>query len=378
MLRVSTVAEVHGQRALTCLVAACLAVVLCCSAWQASRAAETRDQIHAAFPEPKPTRANEPLARSLSLAQASTYLDRATVAWDREQQCASCHTTYAFLMARPLIADTDRRVLSWVRQSLEDRVAGWDQGGIGAGLPEGTEGISEVVATASSLAFHDATVGSTLHPRTRQALTKMWTLQRADGAWDWNKHELPPMEYDDYFGAVFSAVGVGHAPENYAQTAEAQSGVDRLRAYFRKHAPPNTHHLAWLLWASTKLDGLMSSAEQDAAIQKLLALECRDGGWNLPSLGDWDRLDGSPNDTSGPADGYGTGLIVYVLRQAGVSSDHQAIQRAKHWITTNQRASGRWFTRSVNADRDHYLTNAGTAFCVMALDACAEQSAPPK
>jgi squalene-hopene/tetraprenyl-beta-curcumene cyclase len=34
------------------------------------------------------------------------------------------------------------------------------------------------------------------------------------------------------------------------------------------------------------------------------------------------------------------------------------------------RVSGRWFTRSLNADRAHCITNAGTALAVMALKAC--------
>jgi squalene-hopene/tetraprenyl-beta-curcumene cyclase len=40
------------------------------------------------------------------------------------------------------------------------------------------------------------------------------------------------------------------------------------------------------------------------------------------------------------------------------------------WLKANQRESGRWFTRSVNADRAYYLANAGTAYAVLALKAC--------
>jgi squalene-hopene/tetraprenyl-beta-curcumene cyclase len=37
------------------------------------------------------------------------------------------------------------------------------------------------------------------------------------------------------------------------------------------------------------------------------------------------------------------------------------------WLKANQRESGRWYTRSLNNDKAHYITNAGTAFCVLAL-----------
>ena len=34
------------------------------------------------------------------------------------------------------------------------------------------------------------------------------------------------------------------------------------------------------------------------------------------------------------------------------------------WLKANQRESGRWYTRSLNNDKAHYITNAGTAFAV--------------
>ena len=40
------------------------------------------------------------------------------------------------------------------------------------------------------------------------------------------------------------------------------------------------------------------------------------------------------------------------------------------WLEKNQRASGRWFTRSLNTDSYHFITHAGTAYAVMALHAC--------
>src|SRR5262249_13408204 len=155
-------------------------------------------------------------------------------------------------------------------------------------------------------------------PRTRQALDRMWELQQPDGSWTWNKTALPPLEYDDYYGAVYAALAVGQAPEGYAGSAAARAGVARLKTYLQKNPPPNLHHRTWLLWASLKLDGLMTPAERAQTIKELLALQRQDGGWNLPSLGDWKRRDGKPNDKQAQSDGYATGLILNVLRQAGV------------------------------------------------------------
>jgi squalene-hopene/tetraprenyl-beta-curcumene cyclase len=227
-----------------------------------------------------------------------------------------------------------------------------------------------VVATAVALAGNDAATTGRLHPLTRRALDRMWTLQRPDGAWNWLKCDWPPYEHDDYYGATFAALGVGLAPGDYQTSEAARSGLERLKHYLRSTPAPSLHHRAMLLWASVRLEGLITSTEREETIKALLALERPDGGWNLPSLGDWRRHDGSTNDKSSPSDGFGTGFVVYVLRQAGLPADHEQIHRGVLWLRTHQRASGRWFTRSLSSDKAHYITHAGTGFAVLALKAC--------
>jgi squalene-hopene/tetraprenyl-beta-curcumene cyclase len=92
-------------------------------------------------------------------------------------------------------------------------------------------------------------------------------------------------------------------------------------------------------------------------------------------LGAYSRRDKTPNDSNAASDGYATGLAVYVLRKAGVPQDDPAVRSGVAWLKANQRESGRWFTRSLNNDKAHYITNAGTAFAVMALAACGESVA---
>jgi squalene-hopene/tetraprenyl-beta-curcumene cyclase len=339
--------------------------------------------VHGHGGEPRKAAAaspDEPLAKTWSRDRSAAYLDQASDAWLARTRCAACHTSYLYLMAGPALRDEPSPSQRKMRQFLEDRVGRWDSGKKGdgpgemlphpPGLMRLTEGVTEVVATASALAFHDAQTTGKLHPLTRQALDRVWTLQRPDGAWAWNKTNLAPLEYDDYFGAAFAAVGVGHAPDGYAQTPRTKAGLAKLVKYFEKNPPPNLHHKLWLLWASVKLGGLMSPADREQTVKDLLALQRKDGGWNLPSLGSWKRGDGAMNDKEAPSDGYATGLAVYVLRQAGLWADHAQVTRGVAWLKANQRVSGRWFTRSLNRDRGHLISNAGTALCAMALRAC--------
>jgi squalene-hopene/tetraprenyl-beta-curcumene cyclase len=329
--------------------------------------------------EPRPVpaaRPDEPVAKTFSLVKGVEFLDTTTLSWIRSNQCFSCHTGYPYMLARTSVGDPKSAGLGEARSFLEERVAAWDKGGKGKGYLKGegvielTEGVTEVVAIAATLALHDGQTTRKLQPATRAALARMWELQQADGSWTWNKEDLAPLEYDDYYGAVYAALGVGHAPEGYAQSEAAKEGVARLLRYFEKTRAPDLHHKTYLLWASLALDGLMDKAERERTLKALLALQREDGGWSLPSLGAWKRQNGKPQDKDVGSDGYATGLVLYVLREAGVAAGEKPIQRGVAWLKANQRESGRWFTRSLNRDGRHYISNAGTAFAILALKAC--------
>jgi squalene-hopene/tetraprenyl-beta-curcumene cyclase len=315
---------------------------------------------------PSPNSATEPLAPVASMARAAAFLDEVSLDWTRQHQCGTCHTNYPYLAARPSLKGSESPAMAEVREFFEDRVAHWDDEDPG----DKPRWDAEVVATASAMAINDAATTGRLHPLTRKALDRTWTLQKPAGGFDWLKCGWPPYEHDDYYGAVVAALGVGYAPDGYARTPAAREGVARLRAYFAATPPPDLHHATMLLWASTRLDGVITAERRGSAISRLRAVQRPDGGWSLPSLGPWKRRDGTPNDAQAPSDGYATGLAVFVLRQAGIGATDPAIRRGVDWLLSNQRVSGRWFTRSLNNDKAHYMTHAGTAFAVLALQAC--------
>lgn len=308
---------------------------------------------------------DEPIAKQMSLAKAAGFLDHQSRAWTQIKKCGTCHTNFPYLLSRGQLGG-DLTALQEVRGFFENRIARWDSGNK-EDLPRRD---AEVIATASTLALQDALTTGKLHPLTRKALDRMWALQQPSGAWDWLKCEWPPLEHDDYYGVVYAAVAVGHAPDNYADTEQARKGADGFRKFFKNNPPPSLHHKAMLLWASQKLPKLMSEKLQQSTIRELRALQKADGGWSLPTLGDWVGKDERPNDRGAPSDGYATGLVIYILRQAGVPAGDEAIQKGIAWIKKHQRESGAWFTKSINTDRYHYLTHAGTAYAVLALKAC--------
>lgn len=312
--------------------------------------------------DPGPNSSDEPLAAEFSLARAVHFLDSAALAWQKEQKCFTCHTNFAYLYARPAASSEEtapRQVREFAEELVRER---WQQA-------EGPRWDAEVVAAAAALSFNDLATTGKLHPLTRTALDRMWTVQQASGGWNWLKCDWPPMESDDHYGVTLAAIAVGVAPEHYAETPAAQQGLAGIRRYLHDNPPPTLHHQAMLLWASSYLADLQTDEEQAATVKQLLSLQKPDGGWGLATLGNWRREDELPQDLES-SDGYGTGFVLFVLRRAGMAPSEEPLRRGVHWLKTHQRESGRWYTRSLHQDGMHYITHAGTAMAVMALSAC--------
>ncbi len=349
-------------------------------------------------PEPPPLTADEPLARAFSLKHAARSLDIAALHWQKTRKCAACHTLPPYLMARPYLAALSPEPPE-VRQFFETIVEQRREGE--PSLP-GDSVSAVVIEVAVALAFHDRATTGKLHPRTRQELDRMWTLQRPDGGWEWPFRDTPPLKSDEHYGATLAALGVGLAPEDYARTAAARKGMAGVRKFLRAHPPTSLHQKAMLLWAGQHVEGLLAPNEKEQTLSELTAAQRPDGGWSLAGLVD-NRDDPQRQTEAGrkaraeqghgdeflvyvgrdkayrsslASDGYATGLVVYVLRQAGVPAGHPRARRGVAWLKGHQRESGRWFTPSQGWHTQHRIANAGTAFAVMALHACGEIPGP--
>lgn len=310
--------------------------------------------------KPAPNKIDEPLAESYSLEKAVEFLDSASLTWQKERQCFACHTNYSFLYARPHVdanVPAHQSVRAFAEELVEQR---WEA--------KGPRWDAEVIATAAALAFNDAQTTGKLHATTKKALDRMWSVQRADGGWTWLKCNWPPMESDDHYGACLAAVAVAVAPEKYCESPAAQAGISKLKDYLARNPAPTLHHEAMLLWATSLGEPFLTSDQAQATKNKLLALQQPDGGWSLPTLGDWKRQNGS--DQSKVSDGYGTGFTMYVLHSAGIPGSDERLQSGIKWLKQNQRESGRWFTRSLTKDSQHFISHAATAFAIMAIKSC--------
>jgi squalene-hopene/tetraprenyl-beta-curcumene cyclase len=177
-----------------------------------------------------------------------------------------------------------------------------------------------------------------------------------------------------YVGAALAAIAVGTAPGYYTPGTDADTDARvRLLGDYLKDGlqRQNLHNRVWGLWASAKIEGILTKAEQKKLIDQLLERQHDDGGWSLSSLGTWVRSDGTVQETG--SDGYATGLVLHVLQIAGVPKDDVKIAKGLAWLKNNQSARGGWRSVSVNKKRDpashsgQFMSDAATAFALLAL-----------
>ncbi len=340
---------------------------------------------------------NDDTSSDWSPKAAAAYLDDreawwmtwSTAARDHDTYCVSCHTVLPYAMARPALrgALSETEAPAPERSLIENvakRVRLWNEvepfySDKARGVPKTAESRgTESILNAMVLVANDAP-GGKLSADSRLALANMWALQLksgdARGAWDWLEFHNSPWEGNSqYYGATIAAIATGMAPGDYRASPEIQGDLKLLREYLvRESGSQVLIDRVMLLWASAKLPGLLTAAQQKAIIDEALSKQQADGGFSLTSfVGGWKRHDDSPLETK--SDGLATGIVTYAIEQTGDTRGRGQIARARAWLIANQdKTEGRWLAYSLNKQRDlstdvgRFMSDAATAYAVLAL-----------
>src|SRR5579871_2373684 len=281
---------------------------------------------------------------------AAAYLDGRAEWWsgwpsaarDHGTFCVSCHTALPYALARPALrgalgetgaSPAERKILD----NVAKRVTLWnDVQPFYSDEKQGPPKSMESRGTESVLnALIEVSTGEKPSALAREALDHMRALQLktgdAKGAWPWLNFHNEPWEADDsqYWGATLAAIAAGNAPAEYRARADVKQSIEALRGYLLRQEPAQSLlNRVGLLWASTRLPGLLSTDQQQSIVRELWSQQREDGGWSASSLvpATWKRKDSTPLETK--SDGYATGLLSFVVRQSGVPRSEARMEKA--------------------------------------------------
>lgn len=323
--------------------------------------------------------AEETRLERLSVEKALAYLEQGAEVWNKTAKCVTCHTNGSYMIYRPALTGTLGKPSQTVRDffvaTLRQQLATPKQ----ELLQE--SGPTQVIYVAAGLAQWDAHVSNALSTETCQALELMFALQQPNGAWKPPGSCWPPFESDSYQAATVAAMAVTAAPGWAAGLGQSKlpEGIERLKSYLRTESPPHDYGRVFLLWAASSMPDLLNAEKKQELLEAIWKQQRADGGWSIRTFAvpeAWgsgnraEKLRAEPEFQDPPSDGHQTGLVITVLRAAGVPSRDPRIEQGIRWLMTNQRASGRWWTRSLNTDQWHFITYSGTCYALLALSAC--------
>jgi squalene-hopene/tetraprenyl-beta-curcumene cyclase len=342
---------------------------------------------------------------------AGQYLDRRGEDWFKfgaafrgqgssTTSCVSCHSLLPYALARPVLRRLSNESVAtrWEQKILDqakNRVSNWDQldsppfqlfydfDDAKKKQSRGTESVLNALILSLDDRFQGRAEPS---DETKKAVAILWSTQITEGqhkgSWEWLNFGMEPWESNNspFLGACLASIAVGAALGNNRPNAGAgsQAGMGLLRDYLKKNlGSQNLHNQAWMLWAASSMDGLLTPQEKDRLVARLLAKQQSSGGWNLGSLGDFTR--GEVKTPNPAPDGYATGLVLHVLQLSGLPRENPQVGKGLSWLRSNQDKTGAWRAASVNKNRapessnpakanvGKFMWDAATGYAVLAL-----------
>lgn len=294
--------------------------------------------------------------------------------------CVSCHTSVPYLLVRPALRQALGESSATVYEkglldSLKSRVEKKDPKELfpksSASKAAQAAGVESILAAL----FLGREWGSTAE----KAFDRMWALQirngKSKGAWAWFDLDLDPWEMPEsmFYGAAIAAMATSMTPTEYQTRPDIQENIAALRTYLKneQEAQP-LHNRLILLWASAKFRDVLSDGARPVILERVWREQQADGGWTLESLGAWKKHANAP--PSSGANSYATGLVAFVLEQAGVARANPNLARALEWLKSHQDpARGYWVASSMNKRYEpdsmqiRFMQDAATAYATLAL-----------
>jgi squalene-hopene/tetraprenyl-beta-curcumene cyclase len=321
-----------------------------------------------------------------SVRAAARYLDDGAIAWTREKGCIACHTSGAYLLARPMLSQQlgkpNQEVLAeFIRTIPEEVPATREENGVTyAPLVE------RAVWRTAALVQWDKHVSGKVSEHTDRALRNLLLQQSSHGGFYARGEVEIPYVTTDFELTLHAVRALVDAPGwlDTVTDPDLLARIDRLKTFLRNSEPRNDYERVLRIELATLMPELVTPDVRAAAIELLWSKQRADGGWSTRSMSEIENwrtpmsdtvvnlIRGLPDAADPESDAYMTAFAIMLLRQSGVPADDERIRRGVAWLKREQRASGRWWMHSLYRGNYHFTTYIATAKAMQALAMCDE------
>jgi len=321
-----------------------------------------------------------------TIKAAGKYLEDGALSWVRGKACINCHTTGPYMSERPALTmlpgKPSEEVLANFVNAIPDKPSAETE-------KEGLKyfpGSWTVIWCSLGLAEWDRHVTGKLSEHTDRSLRQMMLRQSPSGAFvSYGEVEVPHIT-TDFELTLQAARAITAAPGWLAglKDADLLARIDRMKAWLRDATPRNDFDRVLRLQLASYMPELVPQADRDAALALLSQKQHADGGWSLRDMSpvnDWHfqmsdtvlKVIASLPDAANPdSDPYMTALAIVLMKQSGIATSDERIQRGVAWLKREQRISGRWWMHSLYRGNYYYITYIATAEAMKALALCGE------
>ena len=312
--------------------------------------------IASAFPATGPTPAT-----ARSAAERSMHvLQKSSVDMLPKGGCIACHAQPVAHLAAMFASERGWDAgNSFLPQSLQTITARWitaDQPLLQANEAGGSPDIMLYSSVTMAAAGVPASYNSDVF------VHYLLAKQRAGGNWHGIGASRAPIQDGDFSRTAMSLRTLA-AYAIPARKAEIEEHIKRGAGWLAAQTPVTTEdrvmQLLGLHWAKA------NESLRETRLRELKGLQRPDGGW--------------PQTPYLPSDAYGTGQVLYTLRELGVPAADTSLQRGVEFLVKTQRDDGSWYvpSRAMKIQpyfesgfpygHDQWISSAATAWAAMGL-----------
>lgn len=321
-----------------------------------------------------------------SIKAAVRYLDDGALAWTRERKCIACHSTGVYLAERTQITHRfgppSEEVRTVFATTIPNTVPEPKMRDGRLMYPE----VIQAIWRTLGLAQWDRHVSGRLSDETVKSIRDMLMRQSEDGLWTTaTQVEIPYIRTDFELGVeALRAIAAAPGWLEKNEDKELAKRVEKLKEALAKAQPANDFERVQRLQVAGIMPELVTDQQRQTAQELITTNQKPDGGWSTRSFSKtkaWGpkiteaniaMIDSEPDAADPASDPFMTAFVIVLLRESGTPADDPRIKKGIAWLKANQRASGRWWMKSLYRDTKHYITYIATAQVLRALDLCNE------